>query len=464
MARSQSKLQGAPIGIRPESSTSHRSRSLRVLFVHRDADAIDSCLGELKKRQFVVSADFVLNLEQCAELLRTQSYDVVVAEYPGQSWTETRAAELLRHKVPDTPLIFVTTSMAMEPIPQLAANGACDYVEREHLARLPMAIRRVLSEWKLRQELDGARSALRHSQSLHQALVDNPMYGIYRCGAEGQLLDANRTLATMLGYTSEEQLLTANRESAIIPELRDGQLLSVEASLGTKQTGSVESEWKRKDGTLLRVRLSGRGVDDDNGNCAGHQIIVADITEQRTLEDQLRYQASCDSLTGLANHRRLFDVLRAEISRSERTGREFSLLLLDLDGLKTINDQFGHPTGDRALCRLAGIVKDHCRSIDTAARHGGDEFAVVLAEIGMVSATSVGRRIRDLLEKDAEDPPLSVSVGIANYPHEADTIVTLLQTADRALYAMKSKGSVSSRTATSSYSPSAGSNPSWLGR
>jgi Diguanylate cyclase, GGDEF domain len=85
-----------------------------------------------------------------------------------------------------------------------------------------------------------------------------------------------------------------------------------------------------------------------------------DATERRTLEDYLRHQASTDSLTGLANHRRLFEVLYAEISRSTRTGREFSLMLLDLDGLKQVNDRLGHLAGDRALIRLGqGLLSVH---------------------------------------------------------------------------------------------------------
>ena len=140
------------------------------------------------------------------------------------------------------------------------------------------------------------------------------------------------------------------------------------------------------------------------------------------LVEQLRRQAFSDSLTGLANHRRLFEVLQAEICRTKRTERGFSLLLLDLDGLKQINDRFGHLTGTRALCRLAQILSDCCRSVDSAARQGGDDFAVVLPETGVAAATLVARRICDLLANDAEEPALSVSVGVASYPEDADAI------------------------------------------
>jgi len=334
-------------------------------------------------------------------------------------------------------VLFLTTARN-ESIAQLTAEGTCDFVEQEHLAQLPMAVRRILNEKQLREELEETRSALRHSQSLYRALADNPTYGIYRSDAEGKLLDVNLALIELLGFADKAELLSANQQSEIIPNLRKD---SIFAGLipETNRIEPVELEWKRKDGTKLKVRLSGRGIYDDHGNLAGHEIIVVDVTEQRTLEEQLRHQASSDSLTGLANHRRLFEVLHSEICRSKRTGREFSLLLLDLDGLKKLNDQFGHLAGDRAICRLSQVVLDCSRSIDTAARQGGDELALVLPETGSAAATIVARRICDLVRKDVEEPSLSVSVGVASYPNDAQTIGTLLYAADRALYEMKSK-------------------------
>ena len=442
--------------VRPQSSFDHRQRPLRVLFLHRDVHAIDCCLQELKKGQFTVKFDFVLNLAQCTERLRSQSFDVIVAEYTNPSWKAL--LQLLHLTEVEIPLIFLTVGLRGESFEELNAYGAFDFVEREHIAKLPMAVRRALNEKSLRNELEEARKALQHSQSLYRALVDNPAYGIYRCNAEGELLDANQAMATMLGYASKEDLLAANQESAIIPKLCKDVPFAARPP-ENKRIEPVEIEWKRKDGTTLKARLSGRGVYDDQGNFAGHEIIALDVTEQRTLEDQLRLQASTDSLTGLANHRRLFETLHTEICRSKRTGREFSLLLLDLDGLKKINDQFGHLAGDRALCRLGQILRDCCRSIDTPARHGGDEFAMVLPETGVAAATLVARRICEVLEREAEEPALSVSLGIANYPREADTIGTLLHAADRALYAMKDKRPGAVRVDHNSDSPLRISNP-----
>jgi diguanylate cyclase (GGDEF)-like protein/PAS domain S-box-containing protein len=434
----QAEIQSDRRNVRPDSTASHRRRPLRVLFIHRDADAVDSCVQELEKAQFVVSTDVVLTLAQCTEQLRSQSYDVVVAEYPSPSWKGSQALQLLQQTLQEIPLVFVTTAMGTKSLAELIACGAFDYVEMEHVAQLSIAIRRALNEKELRAELEAAGKALRHSQSLYRALADNPTCGICRCDAQGRFLDVNQALVTMLGYASIEELLAANRAFEVVLDLGHAAP-SADSSHEAVSIEPVEIEWKRKNQTTLRARLSGRGVYNDRGNFVGYEIIVVDITEQRALEDRLRRQASSDSLTGLANHRRLFEVLHAEICRSKRTEREFSLILLDLDGLKEINDRFGHLIGDRALCRLAQTLTDCCRSIDTAARQGGDEFTLVLPETGVAAATLVARRICNLLAKDTEEPALSVSVGVASYPRDADTIGTLLFAADRALYAMKDK-------------------------
>jgi diguanylate cyclase (GGDEF)-like protein/PAS domain S-box-containing protein len=434
----QSESQTDRSSFRIKGAAPHRRRPLSVLFIHRDAEVVDNCLEELKKARFTLSADFVLTLAQCAEQLRSQSYDVVVAEYPSPSWKGPQALELLHQTVREIPLLFVTSPMGSESIAQLTAEGAFDYVEQEHLAQLPMAVRRVLNEQKLRAELQEAGRALRHSQSLYRALVENPAYGICRCDPEGRFLDVNQALLTMLGYETKEELLAANRDSEIVLDLGLGAPVAG-CSPESVKIEPVEIEWKRKNGTSLKARLSGRGAFDELGKFDGYEIIVVDITEQRALEDDLRRQALSDSLTGLANHRRLFEVLQSEICRTKRTERQFSLVLLDLDALKEINDRFGHSVGNRALCRLAQVLTDCCRSVDTAARQGGDEFALVLPETGSSAAMLVARRICDLLAKDAEEPSLSVSAGVASYPNDADGIGTLLYAADKALYAMKDK-------------------------
>jgi len=164
------------------------------------------------------------------------------------------------------------------------------------------------------------------------------------------------------------------------------------------------------------------------------------LLEQARLFEQVRSMAVTDPLTGLSNYRRLISVLEAELDRSRRTQRPFSIVLLDMDGLKIINDQYGHLTGSRALVRIGKILRSHSRAIDTAARYGGDEFALVLPEASKDTASRVVSRIRERLAAEPEHPALSVSAGVAAFPEDGDTPEKLLGSADRALYAMKHHG------------------------
>jgi len=164
------------------------------------------------------------------------------------------------------------------------------------------------------------------------------------------------------------------------------------------------------------------------------------LLDQARLFEQVRSMAVTDPLTGLSNYRRLIGVLEAELDRSRRTQRPFSVVLLDMDGLKIINDQYGHLTGSRALVRISKILRNHSRAIDTAARYGGDEFALVLPEAGKDIASRVVSRIRERLSSEPEQPALSVSAGVAAFPQDGDTPEKLLGAADRALYAMKHPG------------------------
>lgn len=162
--------------------------------------------------------------------------------------------------------------------------------------------------------------------------------------------------------------------------------------------------------------------------------------------DRLAQLAVTDGLTGLHNARALQEQLRREVTRSARYRQPLSLLLIDLDGLKSINDRLGHDAGNRALRHVAVVIQSQLRLSDFGARWGGDEFALVAPNTEALEAAALAERVRSLVSNDPAgrfDPPITISTGIATFDPDQDIPpdpVVIMQAADSALYKAKQMG------------------------
>ena len=245
----------------------------------------------------------------------------------------------------------------------------------------------------------------------------------------------NHAARAITGYAREE-LLSMNFWDLVHPDFRELALDRERVRQGdivVRAQHEVKILAKSGDERWLDIRT---GMIEFDGVLSG-LVSAFDLTERKKAEEQLQLLAVTDPLTGLGNYRRLVEALDAEIKRSGRTARPFAVLLLDLDQLKKINDRYGHVIGSQALCRLADVLRVFCRAIDTPARYGGDEFALILPETTAAAARLVASRIRTRLATDSLQPPLSASIGVAVHPQDGETIEALLRTADCELYGMK---------------------------
>ncbi|KKK67817.1 hypothetical protein LCGC14_2950270, partial [marine sediment metagenome] len=202
-----------------------------------------------------------------------------------------------------------------------------------------------------------------------------------------------------------------------------------------------ENRWVRKDGRVVHILWSVRWSDS-------HQFRIAvahDITERKKFEKQLQHMVGHDQLTGLPNRMLLLDRIQSTLTKADRQQVELSLLFIDFDGFKEVNDSYGHQCGDRLLQAIAARLQGCIRSSDTVGRLGGDEFLVLLHGISLRSdvhktAEKIRRECEQAFVIDEHTLQLSVSIGIASYPEMGENEQQLIQHADQAMYVAKNAG------------------------
>jgi diguanylate cyclase (GGDEF)-like protein/putative nucleotidyltransferase with HDIG domain len=174
---------------------------------------------------------------------------------------------------------------------------------------------------------------------------------------------------------------------------------------------------------------------------------AAVIIDNARLHERVQQQAIADPLTGLYNHRHLYERLEQEVARAKRSRRPIAVLMVDIDGLKLINDTYGHRVGDEALKLLASVLQSSCRAEDIVGRYGGDEFMIILPEADTAEAERIGERVQAnlaarYLEEKGKDGcvPIRLSMGVACYPNDATVMHELVDAADSALYRSKQGG------------------------
>jgi diguanylate cyclase (GGDEF)-like protein/PAS domain S-box-containing protein len=297
-------------------------------------------------------------------------------------------------------------------------------------------------------EQRAAAAQLEEAESRFALAFEHAPIGFNLVSLEGRLLQVNQALCDIIGYTEEELLATTFQELSALNDLQPHAGPLQELAEGKRASYQMEMRYRHKDGSEVWALTTTAVVRSNDGKPLHYIGQIMDVTDRRRMERQLRHQAEHDMLTGLANRRVFAEALISQLARERRYGGESSLLMIDLDGFKEVNDGIGHAAGDLVLQAVADLIAARVRDTDLVARLGGDEFAVLLPETprsgAEVLAIDIVQAVREL-SVDAgagQRAAVTASVGVAcseELPDDRDED-TLLAAADVAMYEAKRTG------------------------
>jgi len=295
-----------------------------------------------------------------------------------------------------------------------------------------------IGQWTPASAPEGAGSA-----PIFEAAFDNAPVGMALLHLDGHWFRVNPALSRMLGYSATE--LCAMRapdithpDDVVVDDVALRQLTTGEPTV------TIEKRYRHRDGHVVWVRRNSGLVRDSDGFPAYIVAAYEDIGERRSQDARLAYLALHDALTGLANRALLDDRLAQAIAQCERDGGAVAVLFCDVDGLKAVNDRYGHAFGDELLVTVARRLTAEVRTADTVSRVGGDEFVVVSNLRAAEDAESMARRITaalatEIVAPDGTPVPVRGSVGFAVGADRLTDASTLLRRADHHMYAVKRK-------------------------
>jgi len=399
--------------------------ALRVIIIDDSEVDAELVFNEISKN-YITEHVLVDNEHDLRSALNEKLWDLVLCDYSMPNFDPYKAVGILRECNLDIPLIVISGTIGEEKAIKLLKAGCSDCILKSNLTRLPGVIDREIKEAKTRKENKELFEKLKKYQILCDAADDIMLF----IDIAGNIMDVNSAAIKCYGYSFEE-ILTKN-----IMDLRhisNKELVKAQMEIDITSNNVFETIHYRKDGSAFNVEVSSQaGVLDDKKVIFS---VCRDITERKEAENRLIYLAYHDPLTGLYN-RRYFE---EEIKRLD-TEKYFplSIIMCDFDGLKLINDSFGHDFGDLLLKKAAEIIKNTCREDDIISRIGGDEFAVLLANTDIGKTAQIADQIKENATKEkVANIELSISYGYDTKKDDTYSIMDILANSENHMYRQK---------------------------
>jgi diguanylate cyclase (GGDEF)-like protein len=451
--------------------TGRRDGGARVLVVDDDRlirEMVRDAIGDR------ASVECFSSSEAALEALRGEPADLVISDLtmPGLSGIEL--LEAIRRIHPSTDFVLLTGNATVESAVGALRMGAADYLTKPiRAAELAFIVERILAQRRLLDEnaklradlltLESCRGLLRclEPAEVYTSVLDLLLQHLPR--QRGLALFRRRSIPTdgvaFRGFSEQEtralrELLVGDKSIDIEPITRieilgEGPLHDTLRSAGIAcgTVAAIPLRGSELEAGVLWLFEDGRRFEPAELEraklIAGHAELALRNAERY---NEAKERAFIDDVTEVYNARYLLQATEREIHRAERYGNPLTVLFLDLDRFKLVNDQYGHLVGSRALRRLSEVLSTCIRQVDTLARYGGDEFTILLPDTHHDVALGIAERIRRVVAETrfeaGRDTPfrLSISIGVATFPLHASDRTRLLDAADKAMYRAKSLG------------------------
>ncbi len=361
--------------------------------------------------------------------------------------------EDIAHRVsPAHKLLYIQKPFHPQEITQFAAALGTKWQMEWELRQAHNDL--VIANEDLRAEIDArtrAEEALREREVQYRTVLESAPDPVVVYDTEKRAIYLNIAFSRVFGWTLDE-MRGQTLEFVPIEYLPDSRLIFEKIRQGETISG-VETARLTKEGDRVEVSISGAGFFDDQGMLQGSVITIQDITERKKTEEEVRFIAYHDPLTGLPNRKSFYVRLENELLQSScRSGEKrhvtdsrWALLFLDLNKFKDVNDTLGHDAGDELLQVVATRIRTCLRKSDYLFRLGGDEFTIILNDLRHdTDVAKVVEKIREEVARPCRikehDLYVNVSIGISVYPEDGENVETLVKNADMAMYAAKGEG------------------------
>lgn len=428
-----------------------------ILVVDDEKRQQDSLMQLMAQQGYLV--DSASDGSQAIEKLKHENIGIILLDLNMGGSNGEHVMQFITDNELDTAVIVVSGETSFEAAENALKFGAYDFIRKPYsLENLLNSVNNAMKKRHLETENCRMHAQLRESEKLHRYIVNKSPDIVYILDSQGHFTFINKRVETLLGYKMKEVIGKHYSELIHEEDLDKAQFKFNERRTGKRASINIELKLKCKnkdqtrnfDNRLLPIEINSVGIyrsqnEIKSKKFVGTYGIARDISDRIEAEEIIRFQAYHDMLTRLPNRTLLKDRLHQAIAHAKRNQSKLSVMFLDLDRFKVINDTLGHLVGDRLLQAVAMRLRHCLREGDTLARIGGDEFTLLLPEVSSkrdaeVIASKIIKSLKLPFKIDTHELFVSTSIGISQYPDDGQTMESLIKHADIAMYSVKGRG------------------------